>query len=343
MFNVGMFCGKFLPPHRGHLFQIINAATKCSKLYVIVSDSAEVTKQTCKDACLPVMDLKTRARWLSIELQTFDHVKVIMLDESDIPVYPNGWAEWSKLVHDAIPEKIDVIFSGETEYTDNFGVYFPEAKVDLFDYSRARYPISATEVRKAPIKHWDYILGAARPFFAKKVLITGTESCGKTTIVKYLAKLYHTSWSEESGRYYSERFMGGREDIYTIKDFENIAAQQESIDLDALHHANRIVFHDTDAVVTAYYADLYIHEISSKLLSYINPHRYDMVLMFQPDVTWVDDGQRFNGETEKRWRLHEKLKNMYIEQGFKRIIEIGGNYSERLEKAITHVDTLLYK
>jgi HTH-type transcriptional repressor of NAD biosynthesis genes len=143
------------------------------------------------------MNLKLRTKWLSQELQGFEHIKVAMLDETGIPMYPYGWEGWSKRLKDLIPEKIDVIFGGEPEYKENNDIYFPDAAYELFDYKRDRYPISGTEIRNNPVKHWDYILGSARNFFAKKILITGTESCGKTTMAKYLGKIYHTSWTEE--------------------------------------------------------------------------------------------------------------------------------------------------
>ena len=53
----------------------------------------------------------------------------------------------------------------------------------------------AGDIRSNILGNWHYILGAARPFFSKKVLIAGTESCGKTTLTKCLANLYNTSWS----------------------------------------------------------------------------------------------------------------------------------------------------
>jgi len=38
MYNTGVVPGKFFPPHRGHLNQIISAATQCNKVYVVVSE-----------------------------------------------------------------------------------------------------------------------------------------------------------------------------------------------------------------------------------------------------------------------------------------------------------------
>jgi len=343
MYKTGVFVGKFLPPHRGHLSQIINSATQCEKLYVVVSDNRKTTAKICLDAGLPLMSADLRIKWLSQELQGFEHIQIVLIDETDIPEYPYGWVWWSVYLEKSIEEKIDVIFSGDSEYEQGYKFYFPEADFKLFDYKRERYPISATLIRENPFKYWDYILGSARPFFAKKVLITGTESCGKTTLTKYLAKIFYTSWSEEVGRNYAGRFLGGNEAIYTDMDFVRIAYMQYEADMDALQKANKIVFYDTDAVVTQYYAELYLGKKIPRVDSFIDPTRYDVVLLLAPTVPWIDDGMRFNGEQDKREKLNNKLLKMYSDYGFKKVRVFTGNYHERLENCIYIVNDLIGK
>jgi len=344
MYKIGVFPGKFMPPHRGHLNSIINAATKSELLYVVVSDHPKITKRLCDKDGLKIMDLKTRAKWLSIELYGFDHIKVVMLDETGIEEYPYDWTKWSNRLKKLIPEEFDVIFGGEIEYKEQYKKNFPNAKYEIFDYNIKKYPISAAEIRSEPYKNWDYILGSARPFFTKKVLISGTESCMKTTISKYLAKIYHTSWTEEEGRYYNEKYLGGNEDVYTVEDFERIAYLQRELEYHALKTANKVTFFDTGALVTQFYLDMFLNTKSDLIDKFIDPNRYDLVLLFKPDVEWVDDGYRRSSGIEVREDLHTKLKNMYIEYGYgDKIIEISGNYNERLNQATTIVDNLLLK
>lgn len=341
MYKTGVFAGKFLPPHRGHLSQIINSATQCETLYVVVSDNKNVTAKICKEGGLPLMSADLRVKWLSQELQGFNHIQIVLLDETDIPEYPRGWGYWAYALKLNISKKIDIIFSGDKEYENGYRFFFPEAEFKLFDYQRERYPVSATIIRENPFKYWDYILGSARPFFAKKVLITGTESCGKTTTTKYLGKIFYTSWSEEVGRYYATRFLGGNESVYTEKDFARIAYMQYESDMDALQKANKIVFYDTDAVVTQYYAQLYLGKNVDIVDKFIDPTRYDAVMMFAPSVPWVDDGMRFNGGQRKREELNERLLWMYKGYGFKNINVFYGNYHDRLEKCINLANNLI--
>lgn len=342
MYQTGVYFGRFLPPHRGHLYQIIEASTKCHNLIVVISDNAEQTRALCEADGLPEISYRLRKQWFSQQVQDMPHIQVRVLDESDIPVYPEGWQEWSKRMREVVGAPIDAFFVGDLSYSETLASYFPEAKVELFDPSRTRYPISATEIRKNILGNWHYILGAARPFFAKKVLIAGTESCGKTTLTKCLAKLYNTSWSEEVGRYYARDYLGNDETIYTDEDFARIAHIQYEQDYHALRSANKVCFFDTDATYTDYFSELYMGHRNELVEKYIDHTRYDRLFYLMPDVRWVADGQRLNGDEERRRLLNDRLLQMYRDHGFgDKITIISGDYTARLHKAIQLVDELL--
>ena len=342
MYQTGVYFGRFLPPHRGHLYQIIEASTKCQNLIVVISDNAEQTRALCEADGLPEISYRLRKQWFSQQVQDMPHIQVRVLDESDIPVYPEGWQEWSKRMREVVCAPIDAFFVGDLSYSETLASYFPEAKVELFDPSRTRYPISATEIRKNILGNWHYILGAARPFFAKKVLIAGTESCGKTTLTKCLAKLYNTSWSEEGGRYYARDYLGNDETIYTDEDFGRIAHIQYEQDYHALRSANKVCFFDTDATYTDYFSELYMGHRNELVEKYIDHTRYDRLFYLMPDVRWVADGQRLNGDEDRRRILNDRLLQMYRDYGFgDKITIISGDYNARLHKAIQLVDDLL--
>ena len=342
MYRVGVYFGRFLPPHRGHLYQMIEASTQCEKLVVVISDNADQTREICRQGGLPEISYRLRKQWISQQIQDISHIVVRVLDETDIPVYPKGWDKWSQRMREVVGEPIDAFFVGDMEYGDTLARYFPEAKVELFDPKRTRYPISATDIRQNILGNWHYILGAARPFFAKKVLIAGTESCGKTTLTKCLAKLYNTSWSEEVGRYYARDYLGNDETIYTDEDFSRIAHIQYEQDYQALRSANKVCFFDTDATYTDYFSELYMGHRNDLVEKYIDHTRYDLLIYLMPDVKWVADGQRLHGDDEKRRILNDKLLTMYRENGFgDKIVIVSGDYSQRLSHAISLVDGLL--
>jgi len=195
------------------------------------------------------------------------------------------------------------------------------------------------------LKHWDYIIGAARPFYAKKVLITGTESCGKTTLTKKLAKTYYSSWSEELGRYYSRDYLGGDDSAFTLEDFDRIGYLQYEQDMKALSSANRVCFFDTDAVVTEFYCEIFMGgKKSPRTEAFVDPSRYDLIIFMEPTVKWVDDGTRFLGEQAERERLAKVLWDKYESYGFdmsKFVRVSSSDYFERFNNCIDAVEKLL--
>lgn len=340
--SIGVFPGRFLPPHRGHLTGILRAHALCDELYVVVSERIEEDEQLCRSAGVAYVDGALRRRWLAQELKGLG-IKIRLVDEDEIPPSPYGWMEYAELVRAAVGKKIDLVFGGETKYIEDHQRAFPEAEYRVLDPNRSKWNISSTEIRHHPYQYWDYIVGAARPFFTKRVLITGTESCGKTTLTKKLAKVFYTSWSEEAGRTYQEDFLGGDGTLFELEDFNRIGHLQYEQDLKALATSSKVCFFDTDAVVTRFFSLFFMGQVSSRLDSFIDPSKYDLVLALKPNVPWIDDGMRDTGEAI-RDSNHEKLMKMYQDLGFdmKKFVTVSSpDYYERLETCIREVEQLL--
>lgn len=342
--KVGVVPGKFIPPHRGHLSSILIAHARVDKLYVVVCERPIDDGKLCTENELPYIDGRLRVLWLSKELQGFDNIEIVLLNEEAVGIesFPCGWEKYAKHIVKIIPEKIDVIFGGEVSYSEPHYKYFKDIAYEIIDPERSRWPISATEIRKNPIKNWDFIVGSARGFFCKKVLITGTESAGKTTLTKKLAKIYNTSRSEEYGRYYSKDHLGGNESTFTNEDFERICWLQKEQDIEAVKTSNKVTFIDTDAVATYYYNYLYLGNYNKRIEHFINPQNYSKVIYLEPNVKWVNDGIRFVSNQSERNRLDKEMKKMYSDFGFKNIVFINeDNYFDRLRRCIDVVDDLL--
>ena len=82
MYKTGVYFGRFCPPHRGHLYQMIEASTQCEKLIVVISDNANQTKEICQNAGLPYISYQLRKQWISQQIQDMEHITVRVLDES---------------------------------------------------------------------------------------------------------------------------------------------------------------------------------------------------------------------------------------------------------------------
>lgn len=338
--TVGFLTGKFAPLHTGHIYFISKAATKVDKLYVVLSYDGKRFQDD------PRLSLKNRLLWLKTTFKDLPHIKIVYVDETNCSPYPDGWHEWSMLVKRAIPHRIgDItkIFSSEPEYTEGFNKYWPNAEHVIVDAERKEVNISATEIRANPFKFWSYMPSIVRQHYVKKVCIIGTESCGKTTLTKYLSKIYQTSWVEEYGRKFCEQDMCMDESLLQYNDYALIAARRYEDELQAVKTANRIVFADTNAFITNFYCRLYEGSFHPMVDEYESLEKYDLTLVLDSDVEWVADGLRINKDRSKTDGLLKKMLEMSRSDNLGKLVYISGTYSERLEKAIKIIDEEFFK
>lgn len=341
MSTVGFIGGKFLPLHTGHVYAIMQGACRCDEFYVILSHNEERDRKICENSKCGYVDAKTRLRWLSALVKDMENVKVISLEDPYTTDESYNWNLEAERIREVIGKEVDYIFSSEHSYTKLFKECHPKAKHIVLDANREKYPISATKIRNEGVyKNWDYIPNVVKPYFVKKIMIVGTESCGKSTLVKYLGKLYNTTTVAEYGRTYCEE-LGGCDDILTTDDFKNIVWKHKLLEKDAIEKANKVCFIDTEAIVSQYYHKMYVGGENKTVDSVAEIEDYDLWLYLEPDVKWVDDGSRSNGDIEVREKLNRELKDMLDRRGIK-YISINGNYIDRLNKAIKLVDNLIY-
>jgi HTH-type transcriptional regulator, transcriptional repressor of NAD biosynthesis genes len=337
--SVGFFGGKFLPLHLGHVYAIVQASSIVDELYVVLSHSEKRDIELCRDTKMEYIPAQIRLRWLSKLTKDMPHVKVISIaDYQGNDDY--DWKEGAQLIKKAIGKPIDYVFSSETEYNEIFKELYPTAKHFLIDPIRTHVDISATTIRKEGVfRHWEFIPDMVRHYFVKKVVVVGTESCGKSTLTKNLAKIYNTTYVEEYGRIVCEE-IGGCEGIISTEDYHKIAYGHKMEEIKAIEKANKLVFIDTEAIVTQFYSNLYNDEHQTVLDEIAKLQDYDLWLYLEPDVEWVNDGLRVHGEDEVRAKNNQHLKALLKSHNIDYKI-LNGDYLERLNGAIKLVDELL--
>lgn len=333
--TVGFIGGKFLPFHMGHTYAILAASNKVDELYVVLSSSKNRDKELCERDGINYISPQARLSWLGAAFKDISNIKLVHI-EDDQWDDDYDWEAGANMIKKAIGKPINFVFSSEKGYEKHFSKYYPDAKHVVIDDGREIVPISATDIRKNLYKHWDKLPTYVRPYFVKKVALVGTESCGKTTLAKKLAKFYNTNWVEEVGRNFCDKY--GNQ--LTPEMFDLIGMEHFMLQSKKAEESNKLLFVDSEAVITQYYLDMYFQGKKSALLEeIIKLQNYDLVLYLEPDVKWVDDGLRFAGEDEVRRANNEKLKQMYSQRGIP-FISINGDYDTRFNKARQAIDDM---
>ena len=310
-YQKGFVLGKFLPPHHGHLYMIGSAMELCEELTVLV----------CTIRKEPI-DGALRFHWMK---ELLPQARVIHVTD-EVPSYPhedvNFWEIWTRLLTREIDPATEVFFSSEDygfEVAERLGISHV-----MIDKDRTSVPVSGTVIRNEPHTYWEYIPDIIKPHFVKKIILTGPESTGKTTMAQQLAAFYHTNWVEEYGREYFVN-KGG---IFSIQDISNIAEGQIAFEDKAVLTANKFLFCDTDLIVTQVWSEIYFKECPQEVIRKSYERHGDLYLLMDIDMPWEDDGTREFPHL-REWhfnRLKEELDNRKLNY-----VIISGNYTERLE------------
>ena len=139
----------------------------------------------------------------------------------------------------------------------------------------------------------------------KRVVITGPESTGKTTVASQLAIHFGTVWVPEFAREYVSE-LGRR---YTYEDVENIALKQIKLEKEYSARARNFLFVDTDLIITK----IWFYEVFNKCPEWvqnaISETPANLYLVCNTDIPWIPDPVRENGG-----EMREKLLSMYISE-----------------------------
>jgi len=336
--RVGFFGGKFLPLHNGHIYAINIAASLVDTLYVILSSSEKRDRELCDEDGIKYPSAEIRLSWLGETFKDSENIKIIHLEDNFNNYNLDAWKEGSEIVKEKIGKHIDVIFSSEESYTDIFKVCYPTSEHYIIDSNRLDIPISATEIRNNVYKNWKYMPNHVRSYFVKKIAIIGTESCGKSTLALLLANKFNTNYVQEVGRNYCERY----DNQLTIDMFDDIAMEHYLLQKEKILNSNKVLFVDSEAVITEYYLHHYYNKPRSQIILEItNKQDFDLYIYLEPTNIWEDDGLRFLGDSKVREQCNTQLKSMFDSHGISYITIGEQDYIKRFNTAVELVNKLL--
>ncbi len=322
---IGFTLGKFLPPHTGHMHLIREGARQVDKMYVLM----------CSIEREPIPGY-LRYRWMQKIFAQEPHIQIIHVTDENpqTPIeHPDFWKIWAGTFDRNLPQKPDIFFSSESYGFDlerELGI-----RHILVDAARTTVPISARYIRQEPFRYWDFIPDAVKPYYTKKIVLTGPESVGKSILAEKLAAHFQTTWLPEYGRTYYEQVMPH----FDYMGISHIAGGHLMLEEEALSKANKLLFLDTDLIVTQIWSEIYFGK-SPEWLQEVNHHpcqQAALYLLLKPDIPWVNDGTRSYGHirNEQFERLRQELQKRRLPY-----VVIDGSFEERQENAIKAVENL---
>jgi HTH-type transcriptional repressor of NAD biosynthesis genes len=310
----GFLLGKFMPPHSGHQFLCDFSGTLCDQLTILVC--------SLKDDPIPGV---SRHRWMQ---DLYPRARVLHCTE-DLPQepadHPDFWPIWRDVMRRYHGERIDRVFASES-----YGARLAQeagAEFVPVDLTRSARSVSATQIRSDPMAYWDYIAPPARPWFTRTVCLHGPESSGKTTLANRLTKHFGTCLAPEYGRTYTDVFGTDvkSDDLLRIAHGQNASIEA------ARRCARGLVISDTDAVLTAVWADLLNGSrdpwFDQKLAV------SDLYLLTDIDMPWVDDGTRYFSEIETRRKFFAACEGELQIRNLP-YVKISGDEEQRFEMAV---------
>jgi NadR type nicotinamide-nucleotide adenylyltransferase len=165
-----------------------------------------------------------------------------------------------------------------------------------------------------------------------KVIITGPESSGKTTLAGQLSASLAEPWVPE----YARDYINKLDRKYREDDLLQIAGGQVSREKAYAQKAARLLICDTSLEVIKIWSEYRYGNCHPRILKQLEQSRPDLYLLCAPDIPWEYDPQREN--PDDRDALFELYRN---ELNGQNVQEIRGSQRERIRTAGQAVEQLL--
>ena len=167
-----------------------------------------------------------------------------------------------------------------------------------------------------------------------RVVVTGSECTGKTTLASDLARNFGTVWVAEYAREYLDRKVATTGLPLDARDVEPIARGQIAAEDRGAALANGLLVLDTDLVSTTVYARHYYGACPAWIEQAARDRRADLYLLCAIDVPWVADSAR--DRPHHREQIHALFVEALDTLGA-RYVTIRGPWPDRLATATAAV------
>ena len=201
--GVGVFGGKFLPLHSGHVYAILSAARMCRELHLFLFYNTPGENEKIGDSLFPKYLLfpSVREDILKNEFKEYKNIKIHSVDcvqffdpSNDSPSESDLWNYRSNIIREMISCNPDIIFSSEKDYVKNFEKAYPSSRVVLLDPARETMHISGTMIRQyGAMKYWDYLPLTSRILSSRMVVLISDNEVFLESLLRDLARVFVTT------------------------------------------------------------------------------------------------------------------------------------------------------
>jgi len=161
----------------------------------------------------------------------------------------------------------------------------------------------------------------------KKVVISGPESSGKSTLSKHLSESLFIPHVREYAREYIDSL--NRE--YNEEDLVQIAKGQLGLEEDIISQTPSYLICDTDLLTIKVWSEYKYGSCDLEIIELLKNNLPDLYLLTSPDFPWKEDLQREN--PNNRDELFSIYKEEIINLGVPFVV-LSGSESDRLERVM---------
>ena len=122
----------------------------------------------------------------------------------------------------------------------------------------------------------------------RRIVLTGPEASGKTTLAAALARHFRSPWLPEQARAYAVEVKRA----LTLDDVEPIARRTIAAEDLKLAANPPLILLDTDLISTVVYSRHYYGSCAAWIETQARARRGDLYLLCRPDLPWESDGVR---------------------------------------------------
>lgn len=384
MIKIGICFGGYCPMHQGHLDLIMKAKKENDIVYIVVCGYTDEPRGIELG-----FNIKQRKRLIKEYFKGDDIIHVIDANDTELGIDESmslhNWKVWTNHVKKQIVDELyhpndpnwpftpddDIsafdlkltFYVGEKFYVETLTAL--NLNVELVGYdinspSNRSNDISATYIRQRPQLYWDKIVPTFKPKLTKKILVLGTASEGKSTLVHDIGNYFQIPYTTEFGRDYMEK-RGMLDPDITVNDFIEFLIGQRQYYFDALNSDKNkgVIISDTDNLVTLMYAKAYTmdknmqiteEEYNNILLPLAKSLQtnvdWDVIYLIKPHNKFVDDGTRYMNQSsiDERMKNYKILLNLLEDFGLlDKVIELNGTYMEHFNYVKSYINSLYEK